>query len=269
LYEDAKNRVVDVIYITLPMKSEDRIKEIIRDLADTTVSVYFVPDLFVFDMVHARWNILQGLPTVSVYESPFQSFDSFIKRQMDIILSIIILTIIALPMLVIALAVRVSSSGPVLFRQRRYGIRGEEIEVWKFRTMEVCEDGADIKQAVRNDPRVTRLGRFLRRTSLDELPQFINVLQGRMSIVGPRPHAVSHNEYYRNLVHGYMLRHKVRPGITGLAQVHGYRGETENIEKMQKRILYDLEYIRHWSPWLDIKIIFLTIFKGFSAKDVY
>ncbi|RME08664.1 MAG: exopolysaccharide biosynthesis polyprenyl glycosylphosphotransferase, partial [Bacteroidetes bacterium] len=168
-----------------------------------------------------------------------------------------------------ALAVKLSSKGPVLFKQRRYGLDGQIVEVWKFRSMTVTEDGDNIRQARKNDPRVTPVGSFLRRTSLDELPQFINVLQGRMSIVGPRPHAVAHNEQYRKLIKGYMWRHKVKPGITGWAQVNGWRGETDTLEKMKKRVEYDLDYIRRWSLWLDLKIILLTVFKGFVGKNAY
>ena len=169
-------------------------------------------------------------------------------------------------MLAVALAVKLTSPGPVIFRQRRYGLYGEEIIVYKFRSMTVSDDGGAIVQAARNDPRLTPIGAFLRRTSLDELPQFVNVLQGRMSIVGPRPHAVAHNEQYRKLIKGYMLRHKVKPGITGWAQVNGMRGETATLDKMQARIQYDLDYLRNWSVWLDLWIILKTV-KVVLARD--
>jgi putative colanic acid biosynthesis UDP-glucose lipid carrier transferase len=162
-------------------------------------------------------------------------------------------------LLLISILIKCDSPGPVIFKQRRYGLNGEEVTVWKFRSMRVCEDAGEIKQATKNDPRITPLGAFLRRSSMDELPQFFNVLQGRMSIVGPRPHAVAHNEYYRSMVRAYMWRHKVKPGITGWAQVNGWRGETDTLYKMEKRIEYDLWYIRHWSLWLDIKIVWRTI----------
>jgi putative colanic acid biosynthesis UDP-glucose lipid carrier transferase len=167
----------------------------------------------------------------------------------------------------IAIGVKWTSPGPALFRQRRYGLDGREIVVYKFRSMTVSEDGAVVKQATKNDNRVTPFGAFLRRSSLDELPQFINVLQGRMSIVGPRPHAVAHNEMYRKLVKSYMVRHKVRPGITGWAQVNGLRGETETVEKMKARIEYDLDYLRNWSLSLDLRIIWKTIFVVFKKPD--
>jgi putative colanic acid biosynthesis UDP-glucose lipid carrier transferase len=260
---------VDLVYITLPLRAEERMQELIDALADTTASVYVVPDIFVFDLLHARWVNLGGIPTVSVFENPFFGVDGWIKRLADLMFGSLLLLLCALPMAIVAVGVKFSSPGPVLFKQRRYGLDGREIAVWKFRTMTVCEDGTDIRQATKDDARVTYFGAFLRRTSLDELPQLVNVLQGRMSIVGPRPHAIVHNEQYRKLIRGYMLRHKVKPGITGWAQVHGWRGETDTLEKMQKRLEYDLEYIRNWSLWLDLKVIFFTVWKGFSGKDVY
>jgi putative colanic acid biosynthesis UDP-glucose lipid carrier transferase len=172
-------------------------------------------------------------------------------------------------MLVISAAVKLSSPGPIFFRQKRYGIDGRSIEVWKFRSMRVMENGNDITQVIRGDNRITPVGSFLRRTSLDELPQFINVLMGDMSIVGPRPHAVAHNEQYRNQINSYMLRHKVKPGITGWAQINGWRGETDTLDKMQKRVEHDLAYIHNWSLWWDLKIVFLTVFKGFIHKNAY
>jgi putative colanic acid biosynthesis UDP-glucose lipid carrier transferase len=269
LVTQARDGRIDVVYITLPMRAEQRIQQLISRLSDTTVSVYVVPDVFMFDLMNAGWSQVGDLPAVGVFESPFYGVDSWIKRIEDIILASVILLLAAVPMAIIATLVKLTSPGPVIFKQRRYGLKGEKIEVWKFRTMTVCEDGNDVAQATRCDPRITPLGSFLRRTSLDELPQFINVLQGRMSIVGPRPHAVAHNEQYRKLIDGYMLRHKVKPGITGWAQVNGWRGETETVEKMRIRVDHDLAYIRNWSLWLDIKIILATVLKGFSSKNAY
>lgn len=194
---------------------------------------------------------------------------SLVKRAEDIVLSSLILLLIALPLLAIAAAIKLTSAGPVLFRQRRYGLDGRSIMVWKFRSMSVQENADVVLQATRNDARVTPLGAFLRRTSLDELPQFFNVLHGDMSIVGPRPHAIAHNEQYRKQVSGYMLRHKVKPGITGWAQINGWRGETDTLDKMRMRVEFDLEYIEHWSIWLDLKIILLTLFKGFVNKNAF
>jgi putative colanic acid biosynthesis UDP-glucose lipid carrier transferase len=195
--------------------------------------------------------------------------DAVHKRVTDIAFAGVALILLAPLMLLVAAAVKLTSPGPVLFRQRRYGLNGEEIMVYKFRSMTVCEDGAVVTQARKNDQRVTPLGRILRATSLDELPQLLNVLEGKMSVVGPRPHAVAHNELYRKLISGYMIRHKVRPGITGLAQVHGLRGETETIEKMRERVRFDLEYLSHWSPWLDLKIIVKTIWVMARDKNAY
>ena len=269
LVDQARRGQIEMIYITLPMRAEHRIQQLIARLADTTVSVYMIPDFFIFDLMNASWTHIGELPAVSIYETPFYGVDSWVNRIEDILISTMILTVAALPMLAIALIVKLTTPGPVIFRQRRYGLQGQPIEVWKFRTMMVSENGDDVQQATKEDPRVTRVGAFLRRTSLDELPQFINVLQGRMSIVGPRPHAIAHNEQYRRVISGYMLRHKVKPGITGWAQVNGWRGETETVDKMRARVEHDLAYIRNWSLWLDIKIIFATIFKGFVGKNAY
>ena len=269
MVKDAKLHRVDLIYLALPMRAETRIKELLEKLADTTASVYMVPDIFTFGLLNARFVDMNGIPVISVYEGPFYGINDWIKRAEDLVVGFLITLMISPLLIFIAIGVKLSSPGNVIFKQRRYGFNGEEIFVWKFRSMTVSEDGPNIPQAQKNDPRVTKFGEFLRRTSLDELPQFINVLHGRMSIVGPRPHAVAHNEYYRKLIPGYMLRHKVKPGITGWAQVNGWRGETDTLEKMQKRVEFDLAYIRDWSFWLDMKIIFMTIFKGFGGKNAY
>ncbi len=255
-----KTHHVDLIYVTLPMASQPRILKLLDELHDTTASIYFVPDIFLFDLIQARMDTIGGMPVVAACETPFYGISGLIKRATDIILALVILALILPLMLVIAIGVKMSSPGPVLFKQRRYGLDGKEIIVYKFRTMNVLEDGNVIKQATRNDGRVTQFGALLRQTSLDELPQFFNVLQGRMSVVGPRPHAVAHNEMYRRLIKGYMIRHKVRPGITGLAQVNGLRGETDTLDKMQLRIEHDLDYLRNWSLQLDLQIVVKTIF---------
>lgn len=267
LSEYAKKNRVDLIYITLPMASQPRIMKLLDELHDTTASVYFSPDIFTFDLIQARMDTIGGIPVLAVCESPFCGMNAIVKRASDIILSALILILISPVLAALALGVKLSSPGPVLFKQRRYGLNGQEVVVYKFRSMKVTEDGPVIKQATKDDPRVTRFGAFIRRTSLDELPQFINVLQGRMSIVGPRPHAVAHNEMYRKLIKSYMIRHKVRPGITGWAQVNGLRGETETVEKMKARIEYDLDYLRHWSLRLDLRIIWRTIFVVFKKPE--
>jgi putative colanic acid biosysnthesis UDP-glucose lipid carrier transferase len=247
------------IYITLPMASQPRTVELLDQLQDTTASIYFVPDVFTFNIVKTHLDEVGDMPVIAVSESPFKGVSGLIKHVFDIVIASSVLVALSPLMLLIAAAVRFSSPGPVIFKQRRYGLGGEEIVVYKFRTMRVQEEGVAVPQATRRDPRVTRIGTFLRRTSLDELPQLANVLQGRMSIVGPRPHAIAHNEMYRKLIKGYMLRHKVKPGITGLAQIHGLRGETETVDKMQARVKYDIDYIRNWSVFLDLWILLRTL----------
>jgi len=270
LAEFVKNARVDLIYVTLPMASQPRILQLLDGLRDTTASIYFAPDIFLFDLIQARMDSLNGIPVVAVCETPFYGVNGLIKRVSDVVLATLILALISPLMLAIAIGVKLSSPGPVLFKQRRYGLDGREIIVYKFRSMTVCEDSPDvIRQATRNDRRITRLGAFLRRTSLDELPQFINVLQGRMSVVGPRPHAVAHNELYRKLIKGYMIRHKVKPGITGWAQVNGLRGETESLDKMKARIDYDLAYLRNWSLRLDLAIVVKTVFVVLKDRNAY
>jgi putative colanic acid biosynthesis UDP-glucose lipid carrier transferase len=266
---DARQGYFRQVYITLPLSAECQVRRIINELSDSACSVYLIPDIFIFDLLHARQTTIDGLPAISIYDSPFSLADSVIKRAFDIVGSLAILSLIALPMLAIAIAVKLTSRGPIIFRQIRYGLDGKPIEVWKFRTMNATDNGSVVIQAKKNDARLTPIGGFLRQTSLDELPQFINVLQGHMSIVGPRPHAVAHNEEYRKRIKGYMQRHKVKPGITGWAQVNGWRGETDTLEKMEKRVQFDLAYIRNWNVWLDFKIVFLTIFKGFVNRNAY
>lgn len=250
---------VKMIFISQPISAQPRIRKLLDELQDTTASVYFLPDIYVFDLMQARFDNVGGMPVIAICETPFTGINSMIKRISDIVLALVIQVGLLPVMLVIALTIKLTSPGPVIFRQRRYGLYGEEIVVYKFRSMTVAEDGATVVQATKGDQRVTKVGAFLRRSSLDELPQFINVLQGRMSIVGPRPHAVAHNEQYRKLIKGYMLRHKAKPGITGWAQVNGLRGETETLDKMEARIRYDLDYLRTWSLWLDLWIILRTV----------
>ena len=260
-----KTHAVDVIYITLPIKHLTRTQVLLDELQDTTASVYFVPDIFVFDLIQSRVDDIHGLPVLALLETPFYGYDGALKRILDLFVASAILLLISPVMLGIAAAVKLTSPGPVIFKQRRYGLAGEQIFVYKFRTMTVTEDGDTIKQATKDDDRLTPIGGFLRRRSLDELPQFINVLQGRMSVVGPRPHAVAHNEMYRKIIKGYMIRHKVLPGITGWAQVNGCRGETKEVEEMKDRVELDLEYLRNWSIALDVKIILKTM--GVLAHD--
>jgi len=260
-----RDKNIQLIYLSLPMASQPRILQVLDELKDTTASIFFVPDMFVTDLIQGRTGSVCGMPVISVCETPFTGSNGLVKRLSDIVLSVLILLLISPILLIVAAAVKLGSPGPVIFRQRRYGLDGKQIVVYKFRSMTVTEDGTSVQQATKNDSRITPLGAILRKTSIDELPQFVNVLQGRMSIVGPRPHAVAHNEMYRKLIKGYMVRHKVKPGITGWAQVNGYRGETDTLDKMQGRIDYDLDYLRNWSLWLDLYIIFKTV--RLVAKD--
>lgn len=269
LLSDIKLINIDIVYIALSMDHMPYIRKIAKELSDSTCSLVFVPDMFSFDLLNSRMGSLNGIPTISIYDTPMEGANRLVKRISDIMLSTLILILISPILLVISLAIKLTSKGPVLFKQNRYGIDGKAIKVWKFRSMTVMENSDTVVQATKGDVRITPLGGFLRKTSLDELPQFINVLTGGMSIVGPRPHAVSHNEEYRQLIGGYMLRHKVKPGITGWAQINGWRGETDTLDKMEKRIEFDLEYISNWTLIWDLKIIFLTIFKGFVNKNAY
>jgi putative colanic acid biosynthesis UDP-glucose lipid carrier transferase len=260
---------IDLIFIVLPMRNIQRVTELLDELHDTTASIYFVPDVFVFDLIQCRTGDIDGMPVVALCETPFHGMRGVVKRASDYVIASLMLIITSPILLAIAAAIKLTTPGSVIFSQRRYGLDGHEIIVYKFRTMTVSEDSGEIRQATKDDDRITKVGAFLRKYSLDELPQFINVLQGRMSVVGPRPHAVAHNEEYRPLIKGYMVRHKVNPGITGLAQVQGYRGETNTVEDMKNRVDCDLEYLRNWSLALDLKIIARTVNIMFSDKMAY
>jgi len=257
------------VFVALPLSMQPRIMRMLSALQDSAVSIHYVPDVFGVSVIQGRMTSLEGVPVVSLLESPFEGVNGLIKRCSDIVLASLILLLISPLLVTIAIAVKLSSPGPAVFKQRRHGLDGEEIIVYKFRSMRTTDNGPIVQQAQRNDPRITPLGAFLRRTSLDELPQFINVLQGRMSVVGPRPHAVAHNEHYRQLIRAYMVRHKVRPGITGWAQVNGLRGETDTIDKMAARVDYDLEYLRNWSLGLDLRIIARTAGLTIFDRNAY
>jgi putative colanic acid biosysnthesis UDP-glucose lipid carrier transferase len=265
----AQRKQIDAIFVALPMRQVQRVMELVQELRNTTVSIYYLPDMCALDLLQARTGELLGMPVMSLSETPFYGYGGLVKRMTDVLFACGILLFATPLMLLISLAVKLSSPGPVLFKQRRYGLDGHEILVYKFRTMTVLEDGGQVHQATRTDTRVTKVGRFLRRYSLDELPQLFNVLQGTMSLVGPRPHAVAHNEEYRQLIKGYMVRHKAPPGITGLAQINGCRGETARVEDMQARVNYDLEYLRRWSPFLDLKILALTVIRVLRDEKAY
>ena len=270
--EYVKHHHIDVIYLNVislstPAASQLRITNIIDDLKDTTASIYLLPDLFLSDIIQGRIGSVGNIPVMAVCETPIVGVDSITKRLIDLSISIVGLILLSPLLLIIALGVKLGSEGPVIFKQRRYGLDGKEISVYKFRSMANDDRDEEVQQATKQDARITPLGAFLRKTSLDELPQLINVIQGRMSLVGPRPHAVVHNEMYRKLIKGYMIRHKVKPGITGWAQVNGFRGETETLDKMQTRIDYDIDYLRHWSARLDIYIMLKTIWVIIKGQD--
>lgn len=259
---------VHEVWLCLPLSEGGVIRSVLYALRHHAVAVRFIPEWGDIRLLNHKVSHIAGLYSLDLSCSPMDGAARLVKRAEDLVLGGII-TLLILPLCVlIALAIRLSSPGPVVFKQYRTGINGKNFKVYKFRSMVVHKDSA-VTQATRNDARITRVGAFLRRTSLDELPQFFNVLQGRMSIVGPRPHALAHNEYYKDLVESYMQRHQVKPGITGWAQVSGFRGETDTLEKMQKRVEYDLWYIDNWSLWVDLKIILLTVFKGFINKNAF
>ncbi|MDH3974336.1 MAG: undecaprenyl-phosphate glucose phosphotransferase [Deltaproteobacteria bacterium] len=264
-----KEYEVDQVFVALPVQAYKRLTYVVNSLSDETVTVRIVPDLYQTMTLNAGIEDFDGMPLINLTESPMYGWSVIVKRLSDILVASIALLLTSPLLLLISIIIKLTSSGPIVFKQKRYGLDGKEIKVYKFRTMSVSEDGEQVLQATKSDPRVTPFGAFLRKTSLDELPQFLNVLQGRMSVVGPRPHAVIHNEEYKKIVKSYMLRHKVKPGITGWAQVNGWRGETNTLEKIEKRVEHDLYYIENWSVWLDIKIMWLTIWKGFIHKHAY
>ena len=257
------------LYIALPLTEAEQIESLYIDLLDSSVDVIWIPDLQSLILLNHSVSEIEGLPAIHLNESPLTSYPTAALSKAVLDRSVALLAIILLSpvLLTTAIAVKCSSPGPVLFKQKRHGWNGKIIKVWKFRSMRVHDD-IQVKQASRKDPRITRVGQFIRRTSIDELPQLFNALQGQMSLVGPRPHAVAHNDYYTGKIDAYMARHRIKPGITGLAQISGYRGETETIDKMEKRVELDLAYINNWSLWLDIKILIKTPLTLFS-KDIY
>jgi putative colanic acid biosynthesis UDP-glucose lipid carrier transferase len=253
------NNKINILYITLPLTSNERIRSIMTDLQDTQAAIYFVPDVFSMELVHPSATTLDGIPLLGVNESPFTGINYAVKRLSDLVLASLIISVISPLLLLIYTALKASSVREPIFKQSRYGVDGKEFTIYKFRTMNVAEDGASVIQATKDDIRVTPIGKFLRKYSLDELPQLFNVVQGRMSLVGPRPHAVVHNELYRKKIRKYMRRHIIKPGLTGLAQINGFRGETPHNENMEGRLYYDLLYISKWSFALDIYILVKTM----------
>ena len=260
---------VDQVFLALPVRAYNRYLYIMENLKDKMVDIRIVPDIYQAITLNASVENFEGLPLINLTNTPMYGWNAVLKRIADLVVAVVAIIITVPLMILISILIRLTSPGPVLFKQHRYGLDGRVIKIYKFRTMTVCEDGPEIPQAKRHDCRITKIGALLRRTSLDELPQFFNVLQGRMSVVGPRPHAVAHNEIYRKLIRNYMLRHKVKPGITGWAQVNGCRGETDTVDKMEKRVQHDIYYIEHWSLTFDLRIILLTLWTGLVNKNAY
>ena len=263
---------VEEVWISLPMGKLGRIKSVLAMLDKTPVKVKLIPDISDLAALNQSSEQVGSVPVINLRQGSDAPDNWFFltKAMMDRALALVALVLLAPLMLAIAIAVKFGSPGPVLFRQNRHGRAGKEFSMLKFRSMRNdLPTGDEVKQATRSDPRVTPLGAFLRRSSLDELPQLFNVLNGSMSLVGPRPHAIQHNSYYGMLIDRYMQRHYVKPGITGWAQVNGFRGETPLLRDMKKRVQYDMDYIRRWSPWLDLKIMALTVVKVLGQKQAY
>ena len=262
---------IDTVYIVTPLESSTVLEELYFVLLDKHVTIHWIPDIFSLRLINHSVKEIAGIPVLTLSETPLTGISRLAKSVEDKILSSLILIAISPVLLVIALLVKIDSPGPVFFRQNRTGWNGKTFSIWKFRSMVAQNqvlDNAVIKQAERNDPRITKIGAFIRKTSIDELPQLFNVITGDMSLVGPRPHAVQHDEVYSERINDYYARHNIKPGMTGLAQVRGYRGETKEIDQMTKRIESDIEYINNWSIWLDLSILIRTI-RVFTSKDVY
>ncbi len=260
---------VEEVILTLPWHDSQRMGAALATLRERPVTVHLLPESPEPAMPPCGVQAVAGVPMITLGLRPMGRGGALAKAALDRGLGVLALLALAPLLLIIALAIKLDSRGPVLFRQQRYGYNNQPFTVFKFRTMRPHAEKGGLTQASRNDPRVTRVGRFLRRTSLDELPQLLNVLNGSMSLVGPRPHAAQHHDYYQHLVDGYRCRHRMKPGITGLAQVHGYRGETQTVELMRKRVEYDLEYIRRWSLLLDLWILFITPFACLRGNNAY
>lgn len=254
----------EAVYLALPITESHKIEQIYLSLLDKPINIVWAPDIFGFTLINHSVKEVGGVPLIALSETPLVGGQAFMKAAMDKVLAALAIVGLSPLLAVIALIVKQTSEGPIIFKQKRHGWDGRIIDVWKFRSMYVKQPKAEgdigVQQATKHDPRITPIGRFIRSSSIDELPQLFNVLQGTMSLVGPRPHAVEHNNYYAHKIDAYMLRHRIKPGITGLAQANGYRGETETLDKMQKRVEYDIAYINNWSIWLDIKIMVKTVF---------
>src|SRR6201991_3440099 len=270
LVQTMRANAVRELWMALPMSKERTIHRFVTEFRNDFVNIRFIPDVRSLTLFNQPMVDLLGVPAINLAASPITDLRVLPKRVFDRLFALCALTALSPVMVVIALFVKLSSPGPVFFRQKRKGIDGNEFEIYKFRSMKMHkEEAGKITQATRRDPRITAVGAFLRRTSLDELPQFINVLRGEMSVVGPRPHALEHDDIYKDLVKGYMHRYRIKPGITGWAQINGYRGETDRIEKMMGRVKLDLYYMQHWTCCLDMKIVVLSFWKGFVGSNAY
>jgi Undecaprenyl-phosphate glucose phosphotransferase len=261
---------VQEVWLALPLSEERTIARVVNEFRDDLVNIRFIPDVSDMTLFDSSMIDLIGVPAINLMASPLPLHAKLKKELFDRCFAAVALLALSPLLIAIAIAVKLSSPGPVLFTQYRKGADGRAFRIYKFRSMRVHrEEPGVVRQATRNDARITRVGAFLRRTSLDELPQFFNVLLGDMSVVGPRPHAIEHDELYRKIVDGYIHRYRIKPGITGWAQVNGYRGSTSKIEKMEARVKFDLFYIHNWSFWFDMRIVMMTIFKGFVGHNAY
>jgi putative colanic acid biosynthesis UDP-glucose lipid carrier transferase len=261
---------IDEMWLALPLSHERAIQRIVREFRHDFVNLRFLPDVRSMTLFSQSVTEVLGMPAINLAASPVSDPQLWPKRVFDRLFALAVLVPLLPLFIVLGIAVKLSSPGPVLFKQKRKGVDGQEFEIFKFRTMRVHqEQHGVVLQASRHDARITKVGAFLRRTSLDELPQFLNVLLGQMSVVGPRPHAIEHDDLYKDLIDGYMYRYRIRPGITGWAQVNGYRGETRKVEKMEARVKFDLFYIQNWTFWFDIKIILITLVKGFVGRNAF
>jgi putative colanic acid biosynthesis UDP-glucose lipid carrier transferase len=264
-----ENNRVHEVWISLSLNAAVKPQDLQYLLRNVLVDIRWIPDLISIHMLSNKVMDFLGFPTIDLNQPISNGLAGISKDIFDRLFALSVLILLSPLFLMIALAIRRESPGPIFFRQYRHGLNGKLFQVYKFRSMKLHTEDRELKQATKNDDRVTPLGQFLRRTSLDELPQFINVLQGDMSIVGPRPHALQHNNFYKGKIEQYMLRHRVKPGITGWAQIHGLRGETDTLDKMAERVKFDLYYIKHWSFWMDLKIIIWTAFRGWTGTHAY
>jgi putative colanic acid biosynthesis UDP-glucose lipid carrier transferase len=260
---------IDEVWIAISLSASDQLQRMQYLLRNALVDIRWIPDTFGMQMLSNKVGDFLGFPAVDLNRPISNGLNGFAKELFDKIFSAAVLIALLPLFIVIGVCIKLSSPGPVFFKQPRHGLNGKQFNVYKFRSMRLHPEDRQIAQATRDDPRITRFGQFLRRTSLDELPQFINVLLGDMSVVGPRPHALQHNEMYKEQLEIYMVRHRVKPGITGWAQIHGHRGETDTIDKMAKRVQFDLYYIQNWSLWMDIRIVMWTAFKGWTGSNAY